>query len=353
VTTHRLQPLVAPNSLAVVGASTRKGAVGNEVLVNLLRGSYAGSLYPVNPAHDDIMGIRCFASLDQLPEVPQQVIFAVGDQHIEAVLAEAIALGVPAATIYSSLLLVEDTQPPLKQRIEDMATEAGLLLAGANGMGIYNFREHFWGCGFDTREHTRIGGVVLLSQSGSGMSGILDCEERIDFLFAASTGQELLIGVEDYLDYTLDLPETQVVGLFLETSRQPQKLIACLEKAAQKQIPIVALKVGRTELAAELAISHSGALAGSDAAYQAVFDRHGVQRVRDMDELATALIMFSHLSVPPSDPTLRPHEASWASWGRWGGSEGGTGAWANIIRAVASSSMSRTRCTPWRSNTAW
>ncbi|MCZ6831220.1 MAG: CoA-binding protein, partial [Gammaproteobacteria bacterium] len=73
MTTHRLQPLVAPTSLAVVGASRREGAVGNEVLVNLLRGDYRGQLYPVNPAHGDILGLPCFASLDQLPEVPQQV----------------------------------------------------------------------------------------------------------------------------------------------------------------------------------------------------------------------------------------------------------------------------------------
>ena len=138
------------------------------------------------------------------------------------------------------------------------------------------------------------GNVALLSQSGAGMSGIVDCEERLGFCFAASTGQELCISLEDYLDYVLDLPETKVVGLFLETSRHPRRFIEALDKARQKQIPIVALKVGKTELSAQLAVSHSGALAGSDATYQAVFDRYGVQRVDDMAELATALMMFSH-----------------------------------------------------------
>ena len=71
-----------------------------------------------------------------------------------------------------------------------------MLLSGGNGMGVYNFRDHFWGCGFATRDHPVVGNVVLLSQSGSGMSGILDCEERLDFLFAASSGQELNIGVD-------------------------------------------------------------------------------------------------------------------------------------------------------------
>ena len=123
---------------------------------------------------------------------------------------------------------------------------------------------------------------MLLSQSGAGMSGILDCEERLDFSFAASTGQELCLAVEDYLDFVLDQPQTRVIGLFLETSRHPARFVAALDKARRRAIPIVAIKVGTTGLAAKLALSHSGALAGSDASYQAIFDTYGVQRVDDM-----------------------------------------------------------------------
>ncbi len=296
MTAHRLQPLVAPASVAVVGATAREGAVGNEVLVNLKRGNYPGRLYAVNPGHDSILDVGCYENLASLPEVPEHVIFALGDRHIEQAVDEAIGLGVPAASIFSMLLLEEGDG--LRERVAANIRDAGMLLSGGNGMGIYNFRDSFWGCGFATREHPVVGNVVLLSQSGSGMSGILDCEERLDFLFAASTGQELAVGVEDYLDYVLDLPETGVIGLFLETTRQPNKLVAALQKAADRGIPIVALKVGCTELSAHLAVSHSGALVGSDDSYQALFDRYGVQRVRDMDELATALILFSKLSLP-------------------------------------------------------
>ncbi len=297
--THRLQPLLAPASVAVVGATPREGAVGNEVLVNLQRGKFPGRLFAVNPGHEQILEIPCFSSLGTLPEVPEHVIFALGDRHIEEAVDEAIALGVPAATIYSALLLEEGDG--LRERVAAKIEAAGMLLAGGNGMGIYNFRDRFWGCGFDTRQHPVVGNVVLLSQSGSGMSGILDCEERIDFLFAASTGRELVVGVEDYLDYVLDLPETGVVGLFLETARQPDKLLAAFAKAAGKRIPIVTLKVGRTELSARMAQSHSGALAGSDDSYQAIFDRYGVQRVADMDELASALILLSKVTLPETD----------------------------------------------------
>ena len=300
---RRLDPLLKPRSIAVVGASARPGSPGNEVLVNLRKGSFSGDLFAVNPGSDSIDGIACYPTLSALPLVPQHVVFAVSDARVEACLDEAIALGVPAATIFSSLQLDQDRSPALRQRVRDKALAAGLLLHGGNCMGFFNFHEGVWISGFDTRAHNAAGNVALLSQSGAGMSGILDCEERLAFSFAASTGQELCLAMEDYLDYVLDLPETRVVGLFLETSRHPAKFIAALGKARQRKVPIVVIKVGKSDLAAQLAVSHSGALVGSDASYQAVFDRYGVQRVDDMTQLATALIMFAQPS-PVADGGL-------------------------------------------------
>ncbi|NCF16659.1 MAG: hypothetical protein GWP63_00330 [Haliea sp.] len=294
---HRLDPLLRPQSIAIVGASDRVGQPGNEILVNLYKGEFTGAIYPVNPGRETAGGIACHPSLRSLPEVPDLVVFTVADQRLEACLDEAIALGVPAAAVFSALQLEDDGKPSLSQRVRDKAADAGMLLHGGNCMGFYNFVDRVWVSGFDTREHAHKGGVVLLSQSGAGMSGVLDCEERLDFSFAASTGQELCLAVEDYLDFALDQPQTRVVGLFLETSRHPERLIAALEKARRRAIPVVAIKVGKTELAAQLAVSHSGALAGSDTSYQAVFEAYGVQRVDDMSELATALILFSR--TPP------------------------------------------------------
>ena len=290
---HYLDPLVRPDTVAVVGATVRVNAVGNTVLKNLLRGEYPGALYAVNPGYQEIEGVRCYPSLTALPQPVQHVIFAVSDQRLEAALDEAIACGVKAATIFSSLVLDNDSEPPLMHRVRDKAKQAGLLVVGANSMGFYNFAHNVWVGGFPTRSHRKPGNVALISQSGAGMSGIVDPDERIDFNFAVSTGLELTVTAEDYLDYALEQPETRVIGLFLETSRYPEKLIAAFRKAATRKIPIVVIKVGRTGLAAQLAVSHSGALAGSDAAYGAVFDRYGVQRVDDMEQLATALIMFA------------------------------------------------------------
>ena len=290
---HYLDPLLNPDAIAVVGATPRANAVGNTLLTNLLRGKFPGALYAVNPRYEEVEGIPCYPSLSALPQPAQHALFAVSDQHLEAALDEAITCGAEAATIFSSLVLREDTEPPLKQRVRDKVRQAGLLLCGANSMGFYNFAHDVWIGGFPTRSHRKPGNVAVISQSGAGMSGIVDPDERIDFNLAVSTGLELSVTAEDYLDYALEQPETRVVGLFLETSRRPGKLIAAFKKAADRKIPIVAVKVGRTGLAAQLAVSHSGALAGSDAAYDAVFDRYGVQRVDDMEQLATALIMFA------------------------------------------------------------
>ena len=290
---HYLDPLVRPDSIAVVGASRREDAVGNAVLKNLLQGEYPGALYAVNPGHAEIEGVPCYPSLSALPQPVQHTIFAVSDKRLEAALDEAIGCGVEAATVFSSLALREDTEPPLKTRVREKVRQAGVLLCGANSMGFYNFAHSVWIGGFPTRSHHKPGNVAFISQSGSGMSGILDPDERIDFNFAVSTGLELAVTAEDYLDYALEQPETRVIGLFLETSRRPEKLVAAFRKAVDRKIPVVAVKVGRTELAAQLGVSHSGALAGNDAAYNAVFDRYGVQRVDDMEQLATALIMFA------------------------------------------------------------
>jgi acyl-CoA synthetase (NDP forming) len=290
---HRLDPLLRPASIAVLGATERAGSVGRLALRNLQRGGFAGPLYAVNPGYASVLGTPCFPTLAALPEPVEHVVFAVGDHRVEAALDDVIAHGARAATIMSSLVLEDDGVPALRERVAEKIRRAGLLVCGANGMGFYNFRDGTWACGFETRAHGRDGNVAYISHSGSGMCGIVDTDERLRFSLVVSTGQELAVTMDEYLDFALEMEGTRVVGLFMETARNPQGLVRALEKAQARRIPVVALKVGRTELAARLAVSHSGAVAGRDASYQALFDRYGVQRVDDMDQLATTLAMFA------------------------------------------------------------
>ena len=228
-----------------------------------------------------------------MPETVEHAVFAVSDHRIEAIFEEAVETGVKAMTIMSMLYIENDLQPPLKERIQRRVQETGTLVCGANGMGFYNFADRVTVGGFETRSNHIAGNVALISHSGSGMAGIMDSDERINFNLTVSAGQELSVGMHDYLDFALEMPTTEVVGLFMETVREPDLMIQAFKKATRKQIPIVVIKTGKTERAAELTVSHSGALSGSDECYNAVFSKFGIQRVNDMNELADTLIMFA------------------------------------------------------------
>lgn len=290
---RRLDALLRPRSIAVVGATPREGAVGNQTLRNLIQGGYGGALYAINPRHREIHGVPCFAGFTDLPGKVEHAIFTLGDARIEAALEDAIRHGVRAVTLLSALVLDNDRDPPLRERVRARLRRAGIVACGGNGMGFCNFTDRVWAYGFETRHHGDRGNVALISHSGAGLCGILDTDERLRFNLAISPGQELSVTMADYLDFALEQPETRVVGLFMETVRDPDAMIRAFEKARRRSIPIVAIKVGRTEMAARLAVSHSGAMAGCDASYDALFDRYGIQRVRDMDELAAALVMFA------------------------------------------------------------
>ncbi len=290
---HRLDPLLRPRSVAVIGASLRPDSMGEWSIRNLQRGGFAGAIYPVNPRYPSLFDLTCYPDIAALPDVPDLVIFAVADNRVESLLDEAIAAGVPAVLLMSTLTMKQDREPLLKTRVQQKVRQAGMLACGANGMGFYNVRDHVWACGFDSRMHQPPGNISLISHSGSGMSGIIDSDERLRINFAVSTGNEIGVTMDEYLDFVLDLPETRAVGLFVETARNPAGFQAALEKAQRMKVPVVAVKVGRTARSAQLTVSHSGAMAGDDATYAALFDRYGVTRVRDMDELATTLILMA------------------------------------------------------------
>ena len=289
---HHLDPLLRPSSIAVIGASASAG-VGRRILETLLHGQYPGALYAINPKYDDVLGVPCFPDLSALPEPVEHVVFAVSDHRLETIFEEAVKTGVKAMTIMSMLYIDNDMRPPLKERIQHRVQETGVLVCGANGMGFYNFADRVTVGGFATRPNHIAGNVALISHSGSGMAGIMDSDERINFNLTVSAGQELSVGMHDYLDFALEMPTTEVVGLFMETVREPDLMIQAFKKATRKQIPIVVIKTGKTKRSAELTVSHSGALAGSDECYNAVFSKFGIQRVNDMNELADTLIMFA------------------------------------------------------------
>jgi len=290
---HRLSPLLTPSSIALVGASPKYETVGNGMIRGVREGQFGGRLYLVNPNYAEIDGLACYPSLAALPETVDHVVIGVANARIEGQLAEAIRHDARAATIFGSCYLPGDSDPPLTKRLAAMARAASLQICGGNGMGFYNLEQGLRVCGFPPPSWLAHGSIALISHSGSAFSGLCHTDRRFRFSLAVSAGQELTTTVADYLDFALDMPSTRVVGLFLETVRDPAGFVAALEKARQRDIPVVVLKVGRTAESAALALSHSGALAGNHAAYQALFDRYGVIEVEDLDGLANCLLLFS------------------------------------------------------------
>jgi acyl-CoA synthetase (NDP forming) len=288
---HRLDPLLDPESIVIVGATT-SGGMGSRVIKNLQNGGFTGKLFGLHPKNKDAFGIPCYPDFESLPEKVEHAIFAVSDERIEGLVDAAIEADVKAMSMMSMLYLDDDQKPYLKDRIQTKLKEADILLCGANGMGFYHIEKRVWVNGHFSRPNHEPGGVCIISQSGSGVAGIIDCEERINLNLSVSSGSELTVGAEDYLDYILHQESTTVVGLFLETIRKPDQMIQAFELANERKIPVVVLKTGRTERSAELTVSHSGGLAGVDDCYNALFEKYGIQRVADMDELATTLIMF-------------------------------------------------------------
>ena len=290
---HRLSPLLTPASIALVGASPKYETVGNGMIRGVREGQFGGRLYLINPNYKEIDGLPCYPSLAALPETVDHAVIGVANARIEAQLAEAIRHGARAATVFASCYLPGDTDPPLTKRLAAMARAAGVQICGANGMGFYNLEHGLRVCGFPPPAFLAHGSIALISHSGSAFSGLCHTDRRFRFSLAVSAGQELTTTVADYLDFALEMPSTRVVGLFLETVRDPAGFVAALEKARRRDIPIIVLKVGRTAESAALALSHSGALAGNHAAYQALFDRYGVIEVEDLDGLANCLLLFS------------------------------------------------------------
>ena len=289
----RLAPLLSPRSIAFVGASARVGAPGHTMLDLNRGGALEGRLYPVNPRYSRVDGLDCYPSLDALPEVPDLAVLGLADQRLERALSEAAAAGVRAAVIFGGANLEEPHQTRLVRRLTAIAKEANLPVCGGNCMGYYNLDAGLR-ITFSRPPRTLPGGsVALISHSGSSWSSLSHNDGRLKFNLSVSSGQELTVGVADYMRYALSMPTTRAIGLVLETVRRPEDFLAALSEANARGVPVMALKVGRTEQSARLAISHSGAIVGDDAAFDAVFDHHGVGRARTLEELAAALLLLS------------------------------------------------------------
>ncbi len=292
---HRLDPLLRPGSIALVGASGRPDSPGRVLADMVINSAWRGAVYPINPGYESLFGVRCYPDLDSLPETVEHAALAVSNERLEQALRDAIRHGVRAVTIYSSCILENDTEPPLRQRLSELAKQAGIAICGGNGMGFYNISDALYAGLFPmnrNRHHELPGGISFIAQSGSAFAALAHNGCRLKFNLCVSCGNEMVTTVADYMDWSLSRPDTRVIALFLETVREPKAFTDALERAMQQDIPVIVMKAGKSPLGARMAKTHTGAIAGNHAAYEAVFDHYNVIEVSDFNEMGATLMMF-------------------------------------------------------------
>ena len=286
--------MLEARSVAVVGASVKEFSLGRQMLLELDRGGYEGAIYPVNPGYGEIDGRRCFPSIADIPEPVDLAILGVANARIEAALLDAAKAGAGSAVTFSSLF--EEAAPgvaPLTERLVAIAREHGMPFCGGNGMGFINMGPNLRATGFGTPDDMRPGPVTFISHSGSAFAAMAFNDRGLRFNLLVSSGQEIVTTMSDYMGYALGLESTQVLALLLEAVRDPAGFRAQLDRAAEKDIPVIALKVGRTEGSKAMVAAHSGALAGEFGAYEALFDAYGVLVVDTLDEMADTIELLS------------------------------------------------------------
>jgi acetate---CoA ligase (ADP-forming) len=306
-------PLFESRSVALVGASPRPGSVGETMLRQLLGGGFTGEVVPVNPRYDAIDGLPCAPDLEQLDHPVDLAILAVPEVSLERELERAAATGVGAAVIFGSPRGTPEERRPLGEgpdpdgrrgraaseahavrgRMRATALRAGMVICGPNCMGFVDLANQLRAVGYYQPLDRRPGTVSFISHSGSVFSALLHNRRGTEFDLVVSAGEELTHTVADYARYALDRERTRIIALFLETVRDPAGFTEVLALAAERDVPVVALTVGSTATSREFVEAHSGAVAGDDAAYEALFDRYGVVRVRTLDELTDTIELLA------------------------------------------------------------
>ncbi len=304
----RMDALMRTRAVALVGASERPDSLGHSMVRMVRAGGYDGAVHAINPRYSEIDGIPCYAELSDLPETVEHVVLGVGNERLDAALDAAIAHGARAATIFASCAQPHDGGA-LKARLTAKLRNAGMALCGGNCMGFYNNQIGLRIAGYPALQAMEPGPIGWLAQSGSVFGALAHNDPRLKFGFAISSGAEMVTTAADYLAWMVDQDGIRVVGMFLEAVRDPVGFARALERAAEKNVAVAILKVGRTAASAQMALSHTGAIAGSDAAYQALFRRYGVIQVDDLDELAATLLLFQQPRKPAAGGLVAIHDS--------------------------------------------
>lgn len=284
----RRQPLDAifePDNVAVIGASEEPGSVGRTLLWNLVSNPFGGTIFPVNPKRDSVLGIEAYETVGDIEADVDLAIIATPAPTVPGIVEECGAAGVEGLIIVSAgFREVGEEGAALEREVEDVAAVHDMRIVGPNCLGVMRppsaFNATFAG------SMAQEGNVAFVSQSGALLTSILDWSfrENVGFSAFVSIGSMLDVDWGDMIEYLGDDPKTESIVLYMESIGNARSFLSAARDVAQSK-PIIVIKAGRTEAAAEAAASHTGTLTGSDAVLNAAFRRTGVLRVHDINDL--------------------------------------------------------------------
>ncbi|MDI9383942.1 MAG: acetate--CoA ligase family protein [Verrucomicrobiota bacterium] len=298
----KLDAIFNPQSIAVVGASTRKGTVGNDILRNLLFNEFNGTVYPVNPKAKSIIGVPAFPSLSALPESPDLAVLIVPAKVVLQVVDEAIEKGVKGLIIISAgFKETGEEGAKMEQALREKVRAAGVPLIGPNCLGVINCDPGVNMNATFGRKMPANGNLAFLSQSGALCTSVLDYAEEREMGFSKfiSFGNKADVGEIELLSYLAKDPATSVIAMYLEDISDGGLFIQTVSKIFwELNKPVLCLKSGRSPEGAKAVSSHTGSLAGSDSVYDALLVQSGVQRVETISELFDYAALYCTQPLP-------------------------------------------------------
>jgi acyl-CoA synthetase (NDP forming) len=300
---HRLAHILNAQSVAVVGASSDPAKISGRPLAYMLARGYQGRLFPVNPSRSEIQGLPSYPSLQAIGQAVDLAIVGTAAGHVENIVREGIAAGVKAFVVFSSgFAEMGEAGRDMQRRLGDLARDSGVAIVGPNCLGVANSQTGLIASFTTALESTglRRGRFSFVSQSGALGAYWLDIVLRsgIGFSQWITTGNECDVDAAEAIDFLVDDPSTEVIGLYMEDMRRPAAFRAALQRAALAGKPVIAIKSGRSSAGAAAAASHTGALAGDDALYDACLRQHGALRVDSLTEMMDAARIFLHRATP-------------------------------------------------------
>ncbi len=295
-----MKELFEPSCIAIIGAAREETKIGHIVLKNLIDSGFPGRLFPINPKSSEILGLKCFSSILEIPGPVDLAVICVPNDYVPDVVENCGRKGTKAVIIISAGFKEMGKEgAELERRVAEIRQRYDMRILGPNCLGVIN--THAKMNATFTKNYPRSGPIAITSQSGAICSTLLDwsSEVKVGFSKFISVGNKVDIDEADLLEYLRDDPLTKVIGMYIEGEERGIDFMRQATLTSMSK-PVIVLKSGRTSSGAKAASSHTGALTGSDKVYEAALSQSGTIRVKSLEEMFDLLLVFANL--PPLKP---------------------------------------------------